>query len=192
MQSHSSRKTLSAILLTMLFIVAGCSSHPAAPTASDVAAEAAPYTLGSGDKLRVTVFGEPSLTGEYAISDSGQLALPLVGEIPARGVSTAELGSRVAARLSQGYLKDPKVSVEVLNYRPYFILGEVNKPGQYPYSSDLTVMNAIAAASGSTYRANMKSVLIKRASEQQERKYALTAATKVYPGDTIRLKERFF
>jgi polysaccharide export outer membrane protein len=176
----------------MLFIVAGCSSHPAAPAASDVVAQGTPYTLGSGDKLRVTVFNEPSLSGEYAVSDSGNLALPLVGEIPAVGLSTAELSTRVTARLSEGYLKDPKVSVEVLNYRPYFILGEVNKPGQYPYSSDLTVMNAIAAASGSTYRANMKSVLIKRASEQQEHKHALTAATKVYPGDTIRIKERFF
>ncbi len=191
MQGHSRTRILSVILLTM-FMVAGCTSHSSAPIASSVTGEAEPYKLGSGDKLRVTVFDEPNLSGEYAISDSGQLALPLVGEVQARGLSVAEFSAEVTAQLATGYLKDPKVSVEVMNYRPYFILGEVNKPGQYPYSTDLTVMKAIAAAAGSTYRANLNSVLVKRAADQQEREYALTATMKVYPGDTIRIKERFF
>lgn len=138
------------------------------------------------------MFGEPELTGEFEVSGSGVLSLPLIGEIQAIGLSTTQLQNSVAAVLRQGYLNDPRVSVEVLNYRPYYILGEVTRAGEYPYSSGLTVMNAVAKANGFTYRADTRSVYIKRAGENVERKVSLTAATAVQPGDTVRIGERLF
>lgn len=152
----------------------------------------ADYRLGSGDKVRVTVFGEDALTGEYLVGGSGKISLPLVGEVQAGGLTISRFQDEVVAALKEGYLKDPKVSAEVLNYRPFYILGEVQKPGEYPYSNGLTVLNAVATANGFTYRANTKKVFIKRAGENAEHEYPLTSITQVAPGDTIRIAERFF
>ena len=148
--------------------------------------------LGSGDKIRVITFGEESLTGEFFVGGEGKVSLPLVGELPAAGKTAREFQTEVEDSLKQGYLKEPKVSVEVLTYRPFYILGEVMKPGEYPYTNHLTVLNAVATAAGFTYRADTKKVFIKRANEGQERVYPLTTGTQVAPGDTIRIGERFF
>lgn len=150
------------------------------------------YRLGAGDKVRVTTYGEASLTGQFDVSGSGMIALPLVGEVMARGLTTTELQASIATALKDGYLRDPRVSVEVLTYRPFYILGEVTRPGEYPYSSGLTVLNAVATANGFTYRANTKHVLIRRAGEATEHDYPLTGTIPVTPGDTIRIKERLF
>lgn len=162
-------------------------------------AEAAPaervipeYRLGAGDKVRVIVFGEEALTGEFFVSGSGKVSFPLIGEIPASGSTIQEFQGAIAAKLSDGYLKEPRVSAEVLNYRPFYILGEVNKPGEYPYTNSLTVMNAVATAQGFTYRADTKKVYVKRATDASEQSYPLTSTTPVAPGDTIRIGERFF
>ncbi len=152
----------------------------------------ADYILGSADKIRITVFGEPSLTGEYFVSSSGKVSLPLAGEVQAAGLTLRDFHDHVVQSLKDGYLKDPKVSLEVLTFRPFYILGEVSKPGQYPYTSGLTVFNAVATAGGFTYRANTRKVLIKRASESAEREVPLSADTTIAPGDTIRIPERFF
>jgi len=152
----------------------------------------ADYILGSADKIRITVFGEPSLTGEYFVSSSGKVSLPLAGEVQAAGLTLRDFHDHVVKALQDGYLKDPKVSLEVLTFRPFYILGEVSKPGQYPYTSGLTVFNAVATAGGFTYRANTRKVLIKRASESAEREVPLSADTTIAPGDTIRIPERFF
>lgn len=187
---------LGAILIFGSPACAVPATEAAAPVASAPAPTAptteAAYRLGSGDKIKLTVFGEPELTGEFEVSGSGVLSLPLIGEIQAIGLSTTQLQNSVAAVLRQGYLNDPRVSVEVLNYRPYYILGEVTRAGEYPYSSGLTVMNAVAKANGFTYRADTRSVYIKRAGENVERKVSLTAATAVQPGDTVRIGERLF
>lgn len=153
-----------------------------------------PYMLGAGDKLRVTVFGEETLTGQYTVTGAGDLSFPLIGNLPAAGRSVEQVQETIRERLAAGYLKDPRVSAEILEYRPYFILGEVNRPGQYPYSIGLTVEQAVAAAGGFTYRANPKRVFIKRALDTSERLANLrrTPSLAVRPGDTIRVAERFF
>jgi protein involved in polysaccharide export with SLBB domain len=151
------------------------------------------YKLGAGDKVRIIVFGEESLTGEFDVpGGKGTISFPLVGDIQAGGLTVGQLETEVEGKLRDGYLKDPHVSIEVLNYRPFYILGEVTKPGEYPYTNGLTVLNAVATANGFTYRADTRHVFIKRANEPVEQELPLTSMTLVAPGDTIRIKERFF
>ena len=150
------------------------------------------YPLGPGDKLRVITFGEESLTGTFVVGANGQISLPLIGEIQAGGHTTRELTTEVTRLLADGFLKDPRVSIEVTDYRPYYILGEVNKPGLYPYTNGLTVNAAVATAGGFTYRANTHKVFIKPEPSPAERKMPLTSDTLVHPGDTVRIAERYF
>ena len=150
------------------------------------------YRLGSGDKIRVTTFGETALTGEFLISGTGKVAIPLVGELPALGLTAREFQASLELALKEGYLREPKVSVEVLNYRPFYILGEVKNPGTYPYTNGLTVVKAVATAGGYTDRANTKKVFIKKPDTGEEEKFSLDSNTVVAPGDTIRISERFF
>ena len=150
------------------------------------------YLLGAGDKVRVTVYGEPTLSGEFFVTGSGLMSLPLIGEIKAGGLTVGQFQDAVQKSLSDGYLKEPRVSAEVLTFRPFYILGEVGKPGTYPYTAGLTVLNAVATAVGFTYRADKKSVYIKHNGETTEAKGALEPSTQVAPGDTIRIGERFF
>lgn len=150
------------------------------------------YRLGSGDKVRVVTFGEEALSGEFFVSGSGKIAMPLIGEIDAAGRTALEVQRAVEQALRGGFLKEPSVSVEILTYRPFYILGEVNKPGEYPYTNGLTVTNAVATAEGFTYRANTRRVFIKRADSAVEEAVPLTSTTPVAPGDTIRIAERFF
>lgn len=150
------------------------------------------YRLGTGDKLKVTVYGEEDLSGEFLVDGSGQVQLPLVGQVKAATLTIHEFVAEVAKALQDGYLKDPKVSVEVLNYRPFYIIGEVNKPGEYPFESGLNVLGAIALAGGYTYRANDNDVYVRRAGQDKEDEMPASANTKVYPGDIIRIAERLF
>jgi protein involved in polysaccharide export with SLBB domain len=166
-------------------------SQPNSP-AIDAPLQDQNYKLGPGDKLRVTTFGEPDLTGEFFVGDQGNVSLPLIGSVHAQGETVAAFIQNVTQMLSHGYLKDPRVSVEILTYRPYYILGEVNKPGEYPYSSDMTVMKAAATAGGFTYRANQRRVMIKHAFELKEHSIRLEGDTPVQPGDTVRILERYF
>jgi len=159
------------------------------PTAVFVGTE---YELGPQDELRVTVFGEPELSGEFTIASNGKVSLPLIGEVTAAGLTVPEFQGKTQDLLRNGYLIDPKVSAEVLNYRPFFILGEVTTPGQYPYANGLTVVNAIATAGGFTYRGNSREVMIKRPDAPGEVRVKLAPDLVVRPGDTIRVLERIF
>jgi polysaccharide export outer membrane protein len=150
------------------------------------------YRLGPGDKVRIIVYGEPALSGEFFVSGSGLISFPLVGDVPAANLSVQQFQTKLEDALRQGYLKEPRASAEVLTYRPYYILGEVNKPGEYPYSNGLNVLNAVATAGGFTYRAQKKRVYIRRVNETAEKTYDLTSDLVVAPGDTIRVTERFF
>lgn len=150
------------------------------------------YVLGPGDKLRMNVFGEEPLSGEFVVSGSGIVSLPLVGEVTAAGLTLDGFREAVVKALMQGYLLNPRVSVEVLTYRPFYILGEVARPGEYPYISGLTILNAIATAGGYTYRANTRRVFVRAANAAEETAYRLDATLTVNPGDTIRVAERFF
>ena len=183
-----------ALMIGFLTLTGCASSGIAAGTQAPKAEsrEVTEYKLGSGDQLRIIVFGEENLSGEFIIDNSGYVSMPLIGEIEAQRKSIREFQRSVEAKLLEGYLKDPRVSAEVLNFRPYYILGEVTTSGEYPFSGGLTVLNAVATAGGFTYRANTKVVYIKRAGEQNEVQYPLTVSTAVQPGDTIRVAERMF
>lgn len=150
------------------------------------------YRLGPADKVRVNVFGEEALTGEFTVGNSGKVSLPLIGEVQAEGLTVTQLQEAIAEALRQGYINEPRVNAEVLNYRPFYILGEVNTPGEYPYTANLTVLNAVATAGGFTYRADTRRVYIRRADGASEQAFPLTTSTQVAPGDTIRIGERFF
>jgi protein involved in polysaccharide export with SLBB domain len=151
------------------------------------------YKLGSGDKLRLVVYGEEDLGGEYLVDGSGEVQLPLLGQMPAAGMSIHEFQTSIGNKfVSEGYLKDPRISVEVENYRPFYIIGEVKTPGQYPYVSGMNVLNAVALAGGFTYRADDKVVYVRRSGSQQELKTPADQTTRINPGDIIRIDERVF
>jgi polysaccharide export outer membrane protein len=156
------------------------------------AAQAPAFHLSPGDKLRINTYGEPSLSGEFVISSTGTIGFPLIGTVQAAGRDAQDVQLAITTALADGFVNDPKVSVEVANFRPVYILGEVNKPGEYPFAMGLTVRGAVAKADGFTYRANEKRVFIKRAGDPKEQVYRLTADIPVEPGDTIRIGERYF
>ncbi len=185
--------TRRALLRTLAFgagagVLGACASAPAAGGGAWRPVE---YRLGPADQLRITVFNEPGLTGPFVIGAQGNIAYPLVGDVRAAGLTVPEFTEALRTALQQ-YVRSPNVSVEVTNYRPFFILGEVQRPGSYPYAIDLTVMNAVATAGGFTYRANRGRVFIRHANAAEEQSYDLTATTPVMPGDTVRIGERIF
>lgn len=184
-----------AVALGLLVALPGCASHDMRPlTSADRAAGIAGYRVGAGDKLRITVFNEPTLTGEYNVTPTGAVAFPLIGVVQAGAHTTEEVTREITGRLAGAYVNDPRVSVEVLNYRPFYILGEVNKPGEYPYASGMTVDQAIAKAGGFTYRANEKTAFLRRQTSTGEHPVSLRGINQVaiLPGDTIRVGERYF
>lgn len=150
------------------------------------------YRLGPTDRIRLKVYGEGDITGDYEVDSSGYVSVPLAGRVKAAGLTARQLEGAIASALSQGMLKDPRVNVEVANYRPFFILGEVKRAGEYPYKSGLTVLDAVASAGGYTYRANEGKVVIRRAGSTAEEIYPLDAPVLVFPGDNIRIPERWF
>jgi Periplasmic protein involved in polysaccharide export len=182
-------------MLCLSVALPGCAGSTAQPLSmSDQAAGLAGYRVGAGDKLRITVFNEPTLTGEYNVASNGAVAFPLIGVVQAGNRSIDDVTHEITGRLSGAYVNDPRVSVEVLNYRPFYILGEVNKPGEYPYASGMTVEQAIAKAGGFTYRANEKAAFLRRQTATGESSVLLRGAAPVavLPGDTIRVGERYF
>ncbi len=158
----------------------------------EAAADQPVYTLGSGDRVRVTVFGEEDLSGEFEVDGSGFISMPLIGEVEAGGLTLRQLEKAISEKLLDGYLKTPRVSVEVRDYRPFYILGEVKEPGNYPYVNGMTVLNAVALAGGYTYRARKKRLLITRANDAERAEQPATENTVVFPGDIVRVPERFF
>jgi polysaccharide export outer membrane protein len=174
------------ILLALGLLALGPFAH------ADDKAPLPDYTLGTGDQLRVIVFGEADLSGQFAVDDTGHIRLPLIGQVEATGRTLHQFEGDVAAKLAQGYLKDPRVSIEIVNYRPFFIIGEVNKPGEYPFASGMNVLKAVALAGGFTYRAREGEVYIKHSGSADEEEIDVDAGGEVLPGDIIRVRERFF
>jgi polysaccharide export outer membrane protein len=173
-------------------VVTGGTQSIAGSPVGGVAKVDSDYRLGVADKVRVIVFDEPSLSGEFLVNANGSLSMPLIGDVPVAGSTASMVIEAIRKRLTGNFLKDPQVSIDILTYRPFYILGEVNKPGEYRYSSGLTVLNAVATAEGFTYRANKKKVVIKHAGATDESKQKLTPNLQVLPGDTIRIQERLF
>ena len=152
----------------------------------------ADYRLGPNDRTRIIVYGQPNLTGEFVLDGNGNLAFPLIGNVPANGMTPTELQRTIAAKLDPDYLHNPSVSVEVASRRPFYVVGEVQKPGSYPYVTDMTVLNALATAGGQTYRANMGRFYIKRQVDGQVVRVAATQESRLQPGDTVVVRERYF
>jgi polysaccharide export outer membrane protein len=179
---------LAALLIGVT--LGGCGERP--PLPGPVATLSGPYKLDTKDALRIVVYDQPSLTNIYEINQAGNIAMPLIGDVEARGSTTDEMRSKIAGRLAASYLRNPDVSVEVATYRPFFVLGEVNNPGQYPYVPAITAETAIAVAGGFTDRANMRTVRISRSTggKLYESRIAVTEA--IRPGDTIYVSERLF
>jgi polysaccharide export outer membrane protein len=138
------------------------------------------------------VFGEENLSGEFTVAGNGHVSFPLIGDVQASGQTVRALQLQIVHGLKEGYLKDPRVSAEVLTFRPYYLYGEVTKPGEYPYSDGMTVLNAVATAGGFTYRANQKFVFVKRPGQIKEQRVRLTPELQLAPGETVRIVERFF
>lgn len=152
------------------------------------------YRVATGDKLRITVFDEPTLTGDYEVGDDGAVAFPLIEPVGANGLTTAELAKAISNELAQGgYVLVPKVSIEVTEHRPFYILGEVANPGEYPYSGDLTLNQAVAKAGGFTARANKRVIKLQRQSSALATRIKLDGTPlRIAPGDTIIIQESFF
>jgi polysaccharide export outer membrane protein len=151
-----------------------------------------PYTLDSGDKLRVVVFGQDTLSNNYTVDAEGRVSLPLIGAVNARGLTTAQLSGSIAARLKQSYIRDPSVAVEVEVYRPFFVMGEVTYPGQYPYVPNMTVENAVAIAGGFTPRAYKDRVTVTRKVQGVATHTERPLRDPIRPGDTLEIGERWF
>lgn len=149
------------------------------------------YKLGPADRIKITVFNHQDLSGEFSLDGAGNFAMPLIGEVQAGGLTSRELEQRIQDRLKDGYLIDPQVSIEVMNYRPFYILGEVKTPGSYPYVDNMTVLNAVALAGGFTYRAKQNAFLLQRGGSNSQ---AVTVGGQqpLLPGDIVTVQERFF
>lgn len=184
-------KRIAFLAFALAWLSACMGQEPVAGTGA-APPPAAAFVLSPGDKVRIVTFGEETLTGEFLVSPAGTVAFPLIGDVTAAGLQPEELSRAIATKLGDGYVLEPKVAVEVASYRPIYVLGEVRKPGEYPYTQGLTVRGAVAKADGFTYRANEKRVYLKRAGEAGETIYPLSADFPVLPGDTIRFAERYF
>jgi polysaccharide export outer membrane protein len=169
-----------------------------APTAMAYAAVPTPvryetaYRLDAGDKLRVVVYGQEGLTNTYAIDAGGSITMPLIGAVPARGRTPAGLASEITGKLRNGYIRDPSVAVEIESYRPFFILGEVAAPGQYPYVPNMSVESAVAIAGGFSPRALRDRVTLTHADGSGSSRVVVPLGTALSPGDTVLVGERWF
>lgn len=173
----------------MMFAALACMSSGV--SAADVEQDTA-YRLDSGDRIKVTVYGHDDLSGEFELDSEGMVAMPLIQDVQAGGLTVAELERAVTDKLSPDFLKNPRVSIEVLNYRPFYILGEVREPGSYPYASGMTLIKAVAMAGGYTYRARTSRVTITRPGDETPVQIKADPDTLVMPGDVIEVPERFF
>ncbi|WP_240758977.1 polysaccharide biosynthesis/export family protein [Lichenicoccus roseus] len=179
------------IALAGTLALSGCSGGADLPPLPDQASSA--YSLGPGDEVRVITVGEDSLSGDFHVSDAGNVAMPMLGAIKAAGMTTTQLGDEIEAEAkNRSILRDPQVSVEVTNYRPIFVLGEVAKPGQYPYQPGMTVLTAVTVAGGFTYRAVEDYASIVRSNGKTSVEGKVQRQSFVKPGDVVTIYERHF
>jgi len=187
------------LVASLLLALVGCGgaktlTDPVTPTAfaSTATEQRVLLPLAAGDKVRVTVYGEDRISGEYQIDPDGMISLPLAGTLRAAGLTKPALEAALADKLTGKYLRNPKVTVDVVTFRPFYVLGEVQKPGEYPFRSGLNVLSAIAIAGGTTYRANSSRVYIQRFGSTDLTEYDQSPTIMVMPGDVVRVPERYF
>lgn len=201
MTHKASRIFVGILALLCTVFLASCGTTTSTPTAAQTGGPGSVsptvtakefYRLGQGDQVRIIVFDEPDLSGDFRVDDGGVISMPLVGGIAAENLTLRQLEEKIAEKLRAGYIRDPRVSAEVANFRPFYIYGEVNQGGEYPYVSGMNVLTAIALAGGHTYRANKDRVFITRANSDETIKVPANEQTLILPGDVIRVPERFF
>jgi polysaccharide biosynthesis/export protein len=172
--------------------LAACQNTGSSAPLETQTASVGEYKLGAGDEIRVTVFGQEQLSGPLRVDGAGYVAMPLVGEIEAKGKTARELEMAIAQKLNEGYVRDARVSAEVVTFRPFYIIGEVTKPGQYPYVNGMTATTAVAMAGGYTYRGRQDYILVTRGADPEKVERRAPTNTQVLPDDVVRIPERFF
>jgi polysaccharide biosynthesis/export protein len=177
------------LVIVMMLVTTSCAT---APLVMQQSSGPYAYKVATGDRLRITVFGEPTLSGEFALDGTGSIAYPLLGLVNVSAKSTGEVRNEITMRLGTEFVRNPKVSVEVANFRPVYILGEVARPGEFAYVEGLTAYALVAKAGGFTYRANQKAIFVRHESSTSETAYALNGSFTIRPGDTVRIGERYF
>ncbi|HYD69839.1 polysaccharide biosynthesis/export family protein [Azospirillum sp.] len=194
-RGRASRALVRTAVVAGLF-VAGCSSTQGFPTVDAPMKINSPtdgYLLEPGNRVRLTVFGENSLSGDFTLDPAGNVALPLVGNVPASGVTAKTLAKRIEDLLKKdAYLQDPKAAVEVQTFRPFYVLGEVRQPGEFPYTSGMTVLSAVARAGGYDYRAREGEVVLVRVVDGEQQDYRAVERTPILPGDIVKVLQRRF
>jgi polysaccharide export outer membrane protein len=150
------------------------------------------YRLSTGDKVRITVFNNDRLNGDFVVTGDGNLSYPLIGNVKVSGLTVEETQDLIRSKLAEGYVVDPRVTLEVMNYRPFYIIGEVAKPGEYPYTIGVTAQQAVAMAGGYTYRANKSKMFITRTDTKEYEFNPRHLKVYIQPGDMIRIGERHF
>lgn len=190
----SVRRFTGLLVLSMLTlgVVSGTASSASAQQRQSAASPSGAYMLGPTDRVRLKVYGEPDITGEYEVDANGNVSVPLAGQVKAAGMTTKQLERNITSALAKGIVRDPRVNVEMVAYRPFYILGEVKKSGEYPYRVGITVLDAVATAGGYTYRANEGKVYLRRSGSTVEEIYPMDAPVLIYPGDNVRVPERYF
>jgi polysaccharide biosynthesis/export protein len=176
--------------LALILPLAACMTEQNLPPLEEtgVAGSSRAYRLGPGDKMKIIVFGAEDLSGDFNVTDAGFVSAPLVGDVKAAGLTPQEFSSTLQRRLADGYMRDPKVSVQVSNYRPFYIMGEVTKPGEYPYANGMTVLNAVAMGGGYSYRANQNYAIVRRGGKD----YKAQLTQHILPDDVVKVPERLF
>ena len=192
-------QNLFVVVLVLIGLASAACDGPRGITALNAETPSGPvntpgtYRISPGDKLKVTVFNEADLTGEFQVNERGNVAFPLVGEVQAANSTPDEFQQRLTSRLRGKYVKNPRVAIEMTNYRPFNVLGEVKNAGQYPYRPGLTIQDAVALAGGFTYRANTRTVYVRRADAGGEISVSTDGEkVPILPGDNIRVPERYF
>jgi len=184
---------LPAVVLAFVLLLGAVAQAQTEPgsTAQPLAADTS-YRLGAGDRIKISVFNQEDLTGEYSLDGKARFSMPLIGTVDAGGLTASELEIVLTRRLKPDYLVNPRVYVQVLNYRPYYLIGEVNRTGAFPYVAGMTYLKAIAIAGGFSYRAKRDVVYVIRGADIEQEEVKLDVDEKVRPGDIIRVAERLF
>ena len=194
---------LLGLALLMVLVATSCTLQEESMLSNDayshgfsVNADLNAYRLGTGDVVSLTVFGEPELSGQFELDGQGAIDLPLVSGVKLAGLTARQAMEKIKSEYSKGYLQDPSITIKITKYRPFYIMGEIRAPGEYPYKENITVLEAVAAAKGFTYRANQKRIEIVRKMPGDKRKekkvFSATKHSPEMPGDVIKVKERFF
>lgn len=195
MPKQTSRRAVGPRIIATVALaigLAGCTATTAPPLSTAPAVTVGDYRLVPGDKLRIVVYGERDLSGQFIVGSDGAINMPLIGAVPAAGLSPLQLQEKLVSGYAQGYLRDPQIVVDVTSLRPFYIMGEVNRPGEYPTTPGLTIAGAVAKAQGFSYRADQRRVIVRRNGEDREYSASPDLQEMVQPGDVIRVEERHF